>query len=66
MGQAWHVEVTLILIGHITSVYLAHRIARQILPERRQVWLSELPLLGLMVGYTVIGLTVLSLPLVLH
>jgi hypothetical protein len=66
MGQAWHVEVTLILIGHVTSVYLAHQIARQVFPGHRQVWLSELPLLVLMVGYTFIGLTVLSLPLVLH
>jgi hypothetical protein len=66
MGQAWHVEVTLILIGHMTSVYLAHRIALRTFPDRRQAWLSELPLLGLMVGYTCIGLTVLSLPLVLH
>jgi hypothetical protein len=66
MGQAWHVEVTLVLIGHVTSVYLAHRIAGRIFPGRPQVWLSELPLLILMVGYTFIGLTVLSLPLVLH
>jgi hypothetical protein len=66
MGLAWHVEVTLVLIGHVTSVYLAHRIALGTFAERRQAWLSELPLLGLMVGYTCIGLTVLSLPLVLH
>jgi hypothetical protein len=33
---------------------------------RRQAWISELPLLLLMMGYTFIGLTVLSLPLALH
>ena len=66
MGQAWHIEVALILLGHIASVYLAHAIAQRTFPTRRDVWLSELPLLCLMVGYTFIGLTVLSLPLVLH
>jgi hypothetical protein len=66
MGEAWHVEVALILLGHIASVYLAHLIAQRTFPARRQVSLSELPLLLLMVGYTFIGLSVLSLPLILH
>ena len=66
MGSAWHIEVGLILIGHIASVYLAHLIAQRSFPDRRQVWLSELPLLALMVAYTFVGLSVLSLPLILH
>jgi len=66
MGQAWHIEVGLILLGHIASVYLAHVIAQRTFAARHHVWLSELPLLLLMVGYTFIGLSVLSLPLILH
>jgi hypothetical protein len=66
MGLAWHVEVALILLGHIASVYLAHVIAQRTFATRQHVWLSELPLLCLMVGYTFIGLSVLSLPLILH
>jgi hypothetical protein len=66
MGQAWHIEVALILLGHIASVYLAHRIAQRTFGARHHVWLSEVPLLLLMVGYTFIGLSVLSLPLILH
>ncbi len=66
MGQAWHIEVALILLGHIASVYLAHAIAQRTFAARHHVWLSELPLLTLMVGYTFIGLSVLSLPLILH
>ena len=66
MGQVWHVEVALILLGHIASVYLAHLIAQRTFPIRRQIWLAELPLLLLMMGYTFVGLSVLSLPLVLH
>ncbi len=66
MGLAWHVEVALILLGHIASVWLAHVIAQRTFATRQHVWLSELPLLCLMVGYTFIGLSVLSLPLILH
>jgi hypothetical protein len=66
MGQAWHIEVALILLGHIASVYLAHVIAQRTFPSRRQIWLSELPLVLLMMGYTFVGLSVLSLPLILH
>jgi hypothetical protein len=66
MGQAWHIEVGLILLGHIASVYLAHVIAQRSFPARHHVMLCELPLLFLMVAYTFIGLSVLSLPLVLH
>ena len=66
MGQVWHMEVALILAGHVASVWLAHRVALRTFPTRRQAWISELPLLLLMMGYTVIGLTVLSLPLALH
>lgn len=68
MGQVWHMEVALILAGHVASVYLAHRVAPRTFPTRRQAWISELLLLLLllMMGYTFIGLTVLSLPLALH
>jgi len=66
MGQVWHVEVALILAGHVASVYLAHLVALDIFPTRRQVWLSEVPLLVLMMAYTFVGLVVLSLPLALH
>ncbi len=66
MGEVWHVEVALILAGHIASVYIAHLVALRSFPTRRQAWLSELPLLVLMMCYTFIGLAVLSLPLALH
>ena len=67
MGQVWHVEVALILAGHVASVYLAHRVAARIFADKaRRCGCSELPMLVLMMGYTFIGLAVLSLPLALH
>lgn len=59
----WHVQVALILLGHIASVVLAHLEALRIFPDRRTVSLSQLPMLGLMVLFTVFGLWILSLPL---
>ena len=66
MGEVWHVEVALILAGHVASVYIAHLVALRVFATRRQAWLSEVPLLILMMCYTFIGLAVLSLPLALH
>jgi len=65
MPVIWHTEVALILIGHIASVYIAHRIALRLFATRRDAIISQLPMLALMVGYTFIGLWVISLPFAL-
>ena len=59
----WHVQVTLILAGHVSSVVLAHRVALRVFGSRREAILSQLPMLLLMVGFTVFGLWILAQPL---
>jgi len=59
----WHSQVAFILIGHIAAVYLAHIIALGIFPTYKKAIVSQLPMLVLMVSYTVIGLWILSQPL---
>lgn len=59
----WHSQVALILIGHISAVYLAHAIALKVFPNQKQAITSQLPMLFLMVSYTMIGLWILSQPL---
>ncbi len=59
----WNSQVTAILIGHIASVYLAHRIALHEFPSRKQAIMSQIPMLFLMVLYTVFGLWILSQPM---
>jgi len=66
MAVIWHTEVALILAGHVVSVCLAHVVARRLFPSRRQALISQLPMLLLMIAYTIMGLWVLSLPLALH
>jgi hypothetical protein len=65
MPIVWHTEVMLILIGHLVSVYLAHRVALRLFPTRRDAMVSQLPMLLLMVTYTVVGLWVIALPFAL-
>lgn len=62
-GVVWHVQVALILIGHIASVYAAHLIALDLFKNRRTATLSQLPMLVLMVAFTVAGLWILSQPI---
>lgn len=60
--QVWHVQVALIVIGHAASVVLAHQVALRVFGSRRRAILSQLPMLALMVAYTVAGLWILSQP----
>jgi hypothetical protein len=63
MGAVWHTQVGLILLGHIVSVVLAHVVALRVFPTQRQAVLSQVPMLGLMVVFTVAGLWILAQPL---
>jgi len=59
----WHIQVGLILFGHVISVYLAHAQALRIFPEGRKALLSQFPMLVLMIALTSVGLWILSLPI---
>lgn len=59
----WHVQVGLIVFGHVVSVYLAHIEALRLYQHRSMAVLSQLPMLVLMVLFTVAGLWILSQPI---
>jgi hypothetical protein len=63
MSFVWHSQVALIVIGHVAAVYCAHLVALRIFPTRRAAALSQLPMLLLMVAFTVAGLWILAQPL---
>lgn len=63
VGVVWHMQVGLIVAGHVASVYVAHLQALAWLRERRLAAVSQLPMLVLMVGFTVAGLWILSQPI---
>jgi hypothetical protein len=60
----WYVAVGSVVIGHILAVYLAHVTALGVFRERRAALLSQIPMLVLMVGYTMLSLWILSQPIV--
>ncbi len=61
---AWHTAVIAIVAGHIAAVWVAHSIALREYPTRRQAVRSQLPMLLLMVGYTVLSLWIIAQPIV--
>lgn len=63
MAWVWHSQVALILLGHIISVWIAHRIALRVFGNRRAALLSQLPMLALMIAFTIAGLWILAQPL---
>lgn len=63
VGFVWHVQVTLIVAGHVASVYVAHLQALDWLKDRKRAAISQLPMLVLMVAFTVAGLWILSQPI---
>jgi hypothetical protein len=63
LGIVWHTQVALILLGHIASVWVAHLIALRVFANRREAVLSQVPMLGLMVLFTIAGLWILAQPL---
>ncbi|MGH7319684.1 MAG: hypothetical protein ACRELA_08675 [Candidatus Rokuibacteriota bacterium] len=60
----WYTAVTAIVVGHVIAVYVAHAVALREFRDRRGALRSQLPMLILMVGYTVVSLWIIAQPIV--
>jgi hypothetical protein len=60
----WITSVIVIVLGHIVAVYLSHVMAQRVFKQTRAVLLSQIPMLLLMVGYTMVSLWILAQPIV--
>lgn len=60
----WTVAVVAVVVGHVIAVALAHVTALRFYGSRRMALLSQIPMLMLMVGYTMLSLWILSQPIV--
>jgi hypothetical protein len=58
----WNLQAGAIVIGHMLAVLVAHMMAFRLHPDGKSAALSQLPLTLLMIGYTVLGLWLLSTP----
>ncbi|HEY7527142.1 MAG TPA: hypothetical protein VIA82_09970 [Candidatus Limnocylindria bacterium] len=64
VSGVWYLSVGAIVLGHIVAVVLAHRIALRDSPSRPV--LAGLPLVVLMIGYTVLSLWIIAAPITLE
>jgi hypothetical protein len=60
----WYSQVALIVAGHVIAVYLAHSISLRLLRDPGRALRSQLPMLVLMVLYTMTSLWILAQPIV--
>jgi hypothetical protein len=59
----WYAALTLIVIGHVVAVYLAHLVALRVFGARRAALTSQIPMVLLMVGYTMLSLWIMAQPI---
>jgi hypothetical protein len=60
----WYTSVIAIVLGHVLAVYVAHVVALREYRDRRRALLSQLPMLVLMVAYTMVSLWIIAQPIV--
>lgn len=61
---SWYSKVAFIVLGHVVAVYLAHVLALRLFRDGRRALRSQVPMLALMVLYTISSLWILSQPVV--
>jgi hypothetical protein len=61
---AWYLAVIAIVLGHIVAVAIGHMVALREYATRRAALRSQLPMLVLMVGYTMVSLWIIAQPIV--
>ena len=60
----WYGAVTLIVAGHVIAVLAAHGTALRVFGGRRRALASQIPMVALMVAYTMLSLWILAQPIV--
>ena len=60
----WYLSIAAIVVGHVVAVYLAHVTALRLFGQGRAAMVSQVPMLVLMVGYTMSSLWILAQPLI--
>ncbi len=63
-ASVWYSQVALIVAGHVVAVYLAHAAALRTSGPKKAALRGQLPMVALMILYTVASLWILSQPIV--
>jgi hypothetical protein len=59
-NQAWYLQVGFVVVGHVAALILAHDRALALYPEAKLAVRSQYWMLGVMVGFTMLALWLLS------
>lgn len=62
--MVWYLATVAVVAGHVFAVYLGHVTALRVFPDARRAHASQVPLLILMVAYTMLSLWILAQPIV--
>jgi hypothetical protein len=62
----WYSQVALIVAGHVIAVYVSHLIALRLYEDTGRALRCQIPMLALMILYTVSSLWIISQPLILE
>ncbi len=57
----WHIQIMLILVGHLFGILVAHRISRRLFARERDATRSLVPMLAVMILISVAGLSLMVL-----
>jgi len=60
----WYISIGTIVVGHVVAVYLAHCISLRAYSDRQVALRSQLPMVALMVCYTITSLWIIAQPIV--
>ncbi len=60
----WLFSVVAIVTGHVVAVWLAHITALRVCDDRKRAFVSQIPMVALMIGYTMLSLWILAHPIV--
>jgi len=63
-GDVWYLSLYAITIGHIIAVFIAHTTSLNYQTRRHDAVVSQLPMLLLMIAYTMVSLWILSQPII--
>ncbi len=59
----WWIQVFMVLVGHVYSLWICSRTTRRRVPERGRAFVSQLPMLAAMVLFSVVSLWLLKQPM---
>jgi len=60
----WYSATAAIVIGHVLSVYIAHVVAMRLFVTRTGALVSQIPMVLLMIGYTMLSFWIMAQPIV--